>query len=89
MRLPGFLTVNHKLSIAIWLEKYLGVRFVWYPEGAPVPEVPWDVLVIEFSKADIVWLMNLCVDVGGTFARSDWSVLNELLGDPNSARGGR
>jgi hypothetical protein len=79
MRLPGFLSVNHKLAVAVWLEKYLGVRFVWYPEGAPVPEVPWDVLVIEFTKADVVWIMNLCADVGGPCARSDLLFLNSVL----------
>jgi hypothetical protein len=79
MRLPGFLTVNQKLSIAIWLEKYLAVRFVLHPVGFPLPAVVWDTLLIELSKADIVWLMNLCADVGGSFARSDLLFLNSVL----------
>jgi len=33
IRLPEFLTVNQKLTIAIWMEKHLGVPFVLYGTG--------------------------------------------------------
>ena len=81
MMLPGFLTVNQKLAVAIWLEKYLGVRFVLHPVGFPVPAVEWDTLLIELSKVEIIWLMNLCADVGGSYARSDLLFLRSVLAE--------
>lgn len=79
MRLPGFLSVNHRLILALLLKRWFGVDAVIYGTGQPVPEVSWDVLVIELSKPDVIWIMSLCVDIGGKFPRSYWNVFNEML----------
>jgi len=79
MRLPQSLSVSFRLTVALWLNLRLGVEFILYATGQPVPKVPWHWLVIELSKSDLIWLMKLCVEVGGRFARADWSMLNEWL----------
>jgi hypothetical protein len=79
MRLPKFLDINNGLALAIYLERWFGIPWVWFGTGLPAPEVPWYVFVIEMSAADIVWLMEVCADVGGKFARSDLLLLNAVL----------
>lgn len=79
MKLPKFLGINNALALAIYLERWFRIPWVWYGTGLPGPEVPWYVLEIEMSAADIVWLMNVCSDVGGKFARSDLLFLDNIL----------